>query len=489
MISRAPEPRRGRSLWPLFDLRRKRPCLVLFLLLAIPTLVATSLLVGPFQALDESSHYYRAVQLSEGRFLPVVSPQGHAAGDYLDVAVHRLGGYFLFLSYNDWWRPFGAAREDERQAWATPLAGRREFAAFSNTVIYFPLAHAAPALAIAAARAAGAPPMAWLYAGRLANAGLATLIFCLAIALFPEGRAFVFVLALLPRTVFGTAALSADALLVPCAALLAALVARLADGARLTRSQHGLVFVALLLVCVGKIAYLPLALIPPLTALLTDRRFSRQVTLLAASSLLTALVWLGWLLAIRHDVFAIRNDVPIDVYGQLAHLVRRPAHAASVLVHTLIQSGPGYIDNLVGGQLGSEQRGSPACSSPSPGWYWRSPPSWRCAGAWCRPGCRPAWRPSSEAPHWRSSSSSTCSSPDWTLRSWTGCRVATSCRCCRCWWPSCPDCGSRPRGRAGSARQSWAGCWSARPRRSTSCMAGIGPPSRRTGRPSPIRTT
>ena len=339
----------------IFDLTSRRTCIALFVILTVPTLLGLSILAGPFQTYDEAANFYRSVQLSEGRFLPVKSPNGNAAGDYLDATLQRLGGYYTSRAYTRWDTSFGSGKEDFEAAWAEPLAGRVEFTKFSNTVIYFPLAHVAPALTISLLRHLDAPPMAWAYGARLTNAGLAVLIYCVAIAFFPEGRAFVFVAALLPRTLFATASISPDALLIPFAALFAALVGRLAKQGSLPHAQLALLIISTFFISVNKLAYIPFVTIPPMISAIASRRLSHSTIVLAVAGSATLLVWAAWMVTIRNDVFPIRHDANIDIYGQLYHLLQHPLRGVVVLKNSILKTGWGYLNTMVGGPLGSRE--------------------------------------------------------------------------------------------------------------------------------------
>ena len=322
--------------------------------IAVPTLIILSLIVGPFQALDESSHFYRAVQLSEGRAIPVKSAALDSAGDYLDTNMHKLGGYYLFLALHQYKDKFGEGSQDRALVRNFHLSKRTEFVAFSNTVIYFPTAHVIPALTILAVKPFDNKLVDWMYAGRIANAMLAILLFSLALRWAPYGKLFILVLALLPRTLFGTASLSPDSLLVPLSSILSVLTGLLALGCKLTKPQLCFLVVSMFQVAVGKIAYLPLAFIPPLVSILTLHGITRDNRPIVIASAFTVLVWGFWTHIISSSIYTI-HPVAVNVYEQLNHVVFRPLHAVSVLFETLLRNGGGYLDSLAGGQLGSSQ--------------------------------------------------------------------------------------------------------------------------------------
>jgi uncharacterized membrane protein len=355
-----------RFLHRYFDFARTRVAIAWLVVVAAPILVWTCIANGPFQGSDEVEHFFRAVQMSQGRFFPVKAPDRPAAGDYLDAQLVKLGGYFEHVGRKRPNQAFASGPEDYRTAWAEPLTGHARFADFSNTVIYFPLAHAVPALSTAVLRSAGAPPMAWLYASRLVDAALALLLFAFVIAVLPEARWLVFATALLPRVVFASASVSADALLVPCCALFAALLYRLSRDRELSRGHQAVLLIATLFICTAKLAYLPLAVLPPLVGWLTRASFARNVRPLLVGCGAIVAIWLVWTMSVRHYVFPILHDVPIDVYGQLTHVLADPFRFARVMAMTIMQSGLSYGSQLVAGDIGGAGIRGPWVNFPLP---------------------------------------------------------------------------------------------------------------------------
>jgi uncharacterized membrane protein len=324
-----------------------RRCAKIYLCVAAPLLIALCCLTGPFMVPDEPAHFLRAVQISHGGVLPMLGPDGTSAGGLVDTAAIALVGDVMgHLA------AFGA---DPRTALTEIVAdGRRDaagplsYAAFSNTVIYFPLVYAAPALAIAAARQVGVPPLAWLYIGRLVNAGAALAVSAFAIALFEEAAIYAVVVCLIPRVLFEEASLSADALVIPFAMLFWALLASFAASAMARRFALPAFFLAMLVVCVGKFAYVPLAVLPPMVAAIERRRVP-PVAALAAASALSVACWLGWSVAVRNHVFTIGPHVGVaDTHRQLRAVLHDPARFAAALAGSFRLSQLSLFLGMVG---------------------------------------------------------------------------------------------------------------------------------------------
>lgn len=327
-----------------------------YLALALPTMVVLCFLTQPLHSLDEPAHFLRVVQLTRGTVLPVLAPGGDATGSIATAGTRAFAHVYGedFQDYRHVDRKTSRAELARLYAIADETDPR--FVGHSNTTIYFPLAYAVPVAAITVARAVSARPLVWLYAGRLASALVAAAITWAVLRRARRGRFLLFVVALLPITLFQTAALSADSLLIPAVLALAMVVGRLIDREPLSRGDLVTVAVAGALVGLGKIAYLPLVLMMPLVALAARRRVDRTVAVLAGVAVATALVWAAWSEAVRHLVFTVRQDVApgsIDVTRQLARVAADPAlfvHALRATLHWSIVYN--YVVSMTGGVIG-----------------------------------------------------------------------------------------------------------------------------------------
>ncbi len=292
----------------------------LYLCAGLPILLGFCCLTGPFQVPDEMAHYFRTVQISHGQISPVPGPDGHSAGGMVDAPAISLAEdiHQHTLQYS---LDLPRARRDIAADNAADRAGPLAYVSFSNTVIYFPAAYALPAAAIAVARYFGAPPLAWLYLGRLVNASVALLVSAWAISLFGEGALFACVLSLLPRVMFQEASLSADALVIPFALLFWALIGRLAR-----REGDGWpgFLLASIYVCVGKFAYIPMVVLPALVAAM-ERRGRVLVLRLAAVAGFALICWVAWSLNVHDEVFPIGiHQGVVNPHLQLRWVLRHP---------------------------------------------------------------------------------------------------------------------------------------------------------------------
>ncbi len=325
-------------------------CVVAYLVISLPALIALCFVTGPFQVPDESNHFFRAIQLSHGHALPIVTSDRNSAGGDIDQSVKSWTDNLDVKDPDAGPRRYAVAEVTKAASQKDP--GPLVYTPFKNTVIYFPIAHAAPALAITTARHLNAPPPTWFYAGRLANVLTALVVCAFAIFLFEESSLFALVVCTLPMMLFEQASVSADALVLAFSVLFAALLARIARGASLKAWDYAALALAVVYVGVAKFAYLPLALAPPLLALI-QRRDKAVVARLAGISLVAIGLWAAWSFAIRNDVFSGRLDqTNIDVHRQLAYVLHQPLSFIAALGRTVQADNIHPVSEMAGSRLG-----------------------------------------------------------------------------------------------------------------------------------------
>jgi uncharacterized membrane protein len=323
----------------------------LYVCIAAPVLIALCFLTAPFQVPDEPAHFFRAVQLSQGRIAPIPAPGGHAAGGLVDAAAITLVDAINrdIAGFDATHRFTLAVLLADR---GTERSGELHYAAFSNTVIYVPFEHLVPAVAIAAVRLFGVPPLAWVYAGRLANAAVALSASGLAILLFEESAIYAFAICLLPRVLFEQASLSVDAPAIAFALLFWALLLRLTRQEVTARTVAPAFLLATLTVCAGKFAYIPMAVLPPAVALLEWRRRTTVIVLAVVAALALA-VWLAWALAIHNAVFPIgHHDGVVDPHEQLRTVLHDPFVFLAGTAVSLVGDMPTLLREMAGPNLG-----------------------------------------------------------------------------------------------------------------------------------------
>jgi uncharacterized membrane protein len=303
----------------------------------------------PFQAPDETTHFYRAYAVSEGN----LSAQSGAGGlgAMLPASLQELGTDFK----GD--LPFHPERkispEKILRALPVPLQEeRRRFTDYRTSALLAPVAYLPQAAGIATARRLGAGPLALLYAARLANLLAATFLIAVALRRLPSYPWLLAMLALTPMALFLRASASGDALSTALAFLLAATVAGLAWGEEEQgRWQDFAVLTACsTALCLSKPVYVPLAL---LVLLIPAVRFpgSRRGAVLLVHGVVTAAAFiLALAIAGTVDV-PIRPDAPVDSGRQIKDALADPLRVAGIVAEDYLHHGRRYVAQIVG-QLG-----------------------------------------------------------------------------------------------------------------------------------------
>lgn len=315
-------------------------------------------LVPPFQAPDEPQHFFRSYQLSKLEVWSHVDDG--VTGAELPASLSDLVEHFLGTTAPH----IAAGRVVTRQRLIDTLgelrrpldAGRTLFVDMSGIQSYAPLPYIPQALGMAAGRALDLGPLGILFMGRLANAFVAALITGIAISLFPLGRTFALLVALLPMTQFMMASVSPDALTIAGALLFTAVLARFLTDGKWAAQRQLTALVSGLVMCIVKIVYLPL-LFAGLGALLGTRKSSnivvRRVIYLQLATVGVTIGLIGlWFWSIPV------NSTPsppvragVNVTGQLAYLTEDAFRAMGVVMRS-VYIRAGFLCKSTFGLLG-----------------------------------------------------------------------------------------------------------------------------------------
>jgi uncharacterized membrane protein len=306
-----------------------------FLLVAGTLGLALLGLNPPFQAPDESEHFNRVFQLSEGTVF------GEKRGD-------RAGGD-LPQAVIDGTNTEGIAFHPERKMTAALFhrlakpgfvdwaRAPRSFSNFPHTVVYAPVAYVPQTIAVFAGRHLHIGPLGLMYLARLAGLAASVAMGYAALRTLPCFRWTLFLVLLCPMSLYLLGSAASDGLLICGAALLLAHAARLArnpDQAASVRERILLVVLAGAL-AVAKPVYLPLAAVAYAAAapgLATRRRKFAFAAALLLGCVLPALLWSR----VALGLFVPANaDVPLDPSGQAHLILTAPWAFLGLVVHTV----------------------------------------------------------------------------------------------------------------------------------------------------------
>jgi uncharacterized membrane protein len=247
-------------------------------------------LTPPFQVPDEYDHFHRAYQVSEGHLTQ--TGQGNHVGGYQPRSL---------IEFQERVSQGIPHHPEVKQDFQTLLAMRhiplraddREFVLFPwySPTNYFP-----QAAGIAIARAFGGGPLALLYAGRLGNLLVWTLLIYFALGLIPLLNWTLCLLALMPMSLSLAASLSADAMVIAVCFLFVATILRFAVGDDRPITWRRLAALVLLgaLLALAKTAYLPLTLlflVIPKSKFRNSRQYWMAFGVFVAVALAVSVAW------------------------------------------------------------------------------------------------------------------------------------------------------------------------------------------------------
>lgn len=304
--------------------------------------------VPPTQVPDEIVHFYKAYQVSEGKFLGQV--QGKLAGDYLPKSLELFG-----VDLEKQKIPFHPETKLSIPVLLAelnrPLQPKKQvFVDFRGALLYSPVPYLPQALGIALGRLFSLPPLVLFYLGRLFNLAVWIALIQLAIRWVPVHKWVWTLLALTPMSVFLGASLSADAPTNALAFLLIAITLRFALDIRgpLQNKDFVLLFSIGLLLALSKQGYFLLGL---LVLLIPVERFGSLHRKLAVSLLFVGLyvvVTLGWTWLGRHLFVPNMSGVGVSPQAQLIHSLKHPDRMLGVLVKTYNLNITYYVDSWIG---------------------------------------------------------------------------------------------------------------------------------------------
>jgi uncharacterized membrane protein len=204
----------------------------IYLVIALPITVLLCLLTAPFFAPDEPNQVCRALSIAAGQLvLPKVPGE---AGAQIDSNVFRVMDGVNDIRI-DWEsttrdyhnRPYGPVPEEQQRALSgIRWAHRTVFVPFGNTAVYPPALYLPAITGLRIAEAADLTIFQSLRLARLFCAFTAVALGWLALRLCACSRWPLLALLLLPSTLFLNAGCTQDAILVPVAVLIAAMLTR-----------------------------------------------------------------------------------------------------------------------------------------------------------------------------------------------------------------------------------------------------------------------
>ncbi|GEM_PF-864402 len=299
-------------------------------------------LIPPFQVADESSHFFRAYQMTQGKLVSKKTPSG--VGGELPKGVYdfAVSANQFGLSFHPDRRFF--PRSQFPELWKFESKGPKEPVRFVNTALYAPTNYVVPAIGIGLTKLITSKVIVQFYVGRLINCAFFGVCLFFAIRMIPRGKWILAALALLPMSIYEAASLSADVYLIGLMSLFIAYWSTLYEKPVLTIKNFLTLGALGLLVGLSKQSYLvfvPILLLLALPVRKNRPELKRRLIFAVLAGLITGLFAGGWVLitssfnadfAYWAGLNGIAVNPPVAMHSALTH----PLTFVETMINSLI---------------------------------------------------------------------------------------------------------------------------------------------------------
>jgi uncharacterized membrane protein len=328
----------------LKEMKPETAFLIIGLIYGLCFLIATPALQVP----DEYEHFYRALYVSEGHVFP--EKVGNMSGVYVPESVQSTASEIS----HDW---FSFIKDRDDKINIIPLLNigfnsqNRVFEDISRiaVVTYSPVPYIISAFAITLGKLLNLSPIILIYLGRLANLLVWVFLTYLAIRIIPIHKWVLFMVALIPMTLFEAASLSADSLILGLSFLIVAIFFKYAfdeNKKSINIKDVYILFILVLLLSLSKQIYFVLLL---LIFLIPSEKFGgRKKMFYTAGFLLLAILLIsgGWSLLVKDLYVPIVPQISIS--GQILYILGDPLRFPYALLKTFFYRGLSYQLLFVG---------------------------------------------------------------------------------------------------------------------------------------------
>jgi len=315
-----------------------------------------------FWGIDESTHFLRAYQLSQGGITAQREEQNYGGSFPANLVALRIEvGKDLTAALPTPTNIFERHDFDNNAAYhalaTQPLSAKKTFVELGSGEVYSPLSYVPAIVALKTIAWAHPSIQTLVYAARIASliAYIAVVVMALRTLMFSRLRWLVFCVALLPMTLYQASILSADTGLNALCLLAFALIARgLLKREPLARWQLVMLCVAAIQIPLIKINYLPVSIALLLLPQTAYRRITQKIpawllrTLLLLAVLVSAGVWLYSTRHLSNSLGQQATNPPISASGQLHFMASHPLSYLKTLARDSIANETAYLTQTVG---------------------------------------------------------------------------------------------------------------------------------------------
>lgn len=315
-----------------------RPELI-FLVLGLVFGMIFLLVTPPFQVSDETSHFFKAYDISEGHIFP------GSIYAYFPQSVVSTMIEFSYLQGN----PNQKVNTNDIIFYLNqPLnPNKKSYIDISNVVIYPPIPYLASAFVMFICKLFNLSPLILMYFGRIINLLLWAILVYFAIKITPIHKWVFLLLALMPMTLFQAASLSADSLNIGLSFLAIAMFLNFSLVKEKINSKDILILFFLILALIlskqGYALLLLLFFMIPLDKFENNRKRLFSFTFIGLPSLIIVSMWNFFF---KNQYIPHTNEL-ISTSGQISFILSNPFNFMHISINNLY-SHSFYIYSFVG---------------------------------------------------------------------------------------------------------------------------------------------
>ncbi len=305
------------------------------------------LVIPPFQVPDEPNHFFRAYQISEGKF--VAEKRDNIVGGLIPQSLIDSLGIWDGIKFHP------QSKTTTKQVLETFKISLQKdeklFVGFPNTALYSPIPYLPQAIGIALGKAFYLSPIILMYLGRLTNLLISVYITFIGIKILPAFKWVFFLLALTPMATFQRSSLSADSFINGVAILLIAIITKYAFDRSKEKIVRNDIFILCLLSILLSLSKQVYFLIPFLCFLIPKYKFATQkkywVTCLFLS-LTSAIAWIFWSFVIKEIYVPLRPDAVVSTSEQARFVLSHPGKFAVIALNDFSLNLDRHLKQFIG---------------------------------------------------------------------------------------------------------------------------------------------
>ncbi|MEH7250216.1 DUF2142 domain-containing protein [Neobacillus niacini] len=315
-----------------------------FLITAIPIGLAMVLIIPPFDQLDELEHYYRAFEVSEGKFINQQTEQG--LGNFIPASLVETVYDVRYIHQS------GYKYSIVKEAFQNKLNPEDRQFLRNYASSYPPLIYVPQALGMMLGRLIFDSPLMMMFLGRLINFVAYIAIVYAALKVVPVKKNLFYLFALLPMSIIHAASLSADGITNAMALLFVAYILKLAYGKvdKITK-RHLIILIGIgLFVTLSKIVYIPmllLFLLIPLKKFTNKKDYLKKFLIVFVGCLIPFIIWNLMNLS-NMSVPDLRGNPGVSPKEQVMFVLLHPIFYIKTLFVTLFSLGPSQLVAMIG---------------------------------------------------------------------------------------------------------------------------------------------